>query len=228
LKKLLITTCAVTLINFLPLSTEAATTSKKIDQAYTIVDTKNKKYTVSVRSTKASCHKATSNDSFWLKGKDELCTGKFTLYLNGKATNYSYNYTKDNPYVRAAHAFRTSAQLKNTTGSPNVFSLSTRETSSLISLKTYSIVDKKLVRHPGSIVSYGMRPKMNKNLIQTPIYVNGGEKVGFIFHDFSLVKNKLVEKESHSYLSRSFNSKTYDKGLDEWEKYSASLNYFVK
>jgi len=228
LKKLLVSTCVVTLINFLPIYTKAATTSKKIDQTYTIVDTKNKKYTVSVRSTKASCHKATSNDYSWLKGKDELCTGKFTLYLNGKATNYSYKYTKDNPYVRATHDFRTGAKLRNTTGSPNVFSLSTRETSSLISLKTYSIVDKKLVRHPGSIVSYGMRPKMNKKLLQTPIYVNGGEKVGFIFHDYSLVKNKLVEKESHSYLSRSFNSKTYDKGLDEWEKYSASLNYFVK
>ncbi|WP_214803499.1 MULTISPECIES: hypothetical protein [unclassified Exiguobacterium] len=228
MKKLFIATSVLTMFSLSALHPQAATTSKKITQNYTLVDSSNKKYTVSVRSSKALCHKATSNDSFWIKNKDELCTGKFTLYLNGKATKYSYNYSKNNPYVRATHDFRTSAKLKNTTGSPNVFSLSTRETYSFISLKTYSIVDKKLVRHPDSIVSYGMRPKMTKNLIQTPIYVNGGEKVGFIFHDFALTKNKLVQKESHSYLSRNFDSKTYNKGLDEWDKYSARLSYFVK
>ncbi|HAL01199.1 MULTISPECIES: hypothetical protein [unclassified Exiguobacterium] len=227
MKPLVIAGMSILLSLSLISSTEAAA-PKSVKQTYTIVDAKNKKYTVSVQSKAASCRKATVDDFWWVKGKDSLCTGKFSLYVNNTSTAYRYTFSKDFPYVIATHDFRTSGKLKNVSGHPTVFSLSFRETPSYMSLTTFSIQNGKLIRHPGTVMSYGMRPKMKSDLLQVPIYSNAGDEVGFLFQDKKLSKGKWVKGKEHSFLSSSFNSKTYKKGVQEWNAYSSKTNYFVK
>lgn len=228
MKKSVSAVIALILMSTLPLHSEAASYSKKIEQNFKIVDQVKKSYTLSVRSPKAICHKATSNDMWWIKGKDELCTGKFTLHLNGKATKYVYSFTTSNPYVFSSNDAKTSALLKNSLGSSNVFSLASRDSYSILSLETFSILDKKLIRHSNSLTSYGMRPKMKGSIVQIPIYVNGGDRVGYIFNDYTLIKSRWVDERSHDYLASDFESKRYKNGVAEMEKYSKSLTYFAK
>lgn len=228
MKKIMLSICLLTLVSLNPLHSEAASYSKKIKQDFTVFDQAKKKYTVSVRSTKAFCHKATSNDIWWIKGKDELCKGKFSLYLNGKRSQYTYNYTNSNPYVFSANDAKTSATLKNKTGYPTVFSLTNKETYSFINLKTYTILNKKLVKQTNTLTSYGVKPKMNGSLVQVPIYDNGGYGFGYVFNDFTLSKTKWIDERSHDYISQNPNSKRYKNGVNEMKKYQSKLSYFVK
>lgn len=228
MKKIILLIFLLLLITVHPSYSEAASYSKKITQDFTIYDQSKKKYTVSVRSPKASCHKATSNDIWWIKGKDELCSGKFTLYLNGKASSYTYTYTKSNPYAFSTSDSKTSAVLKNKTGYSTVFSLTDRDTYSFLNLKTYTILNKKLVKQSNTLTSYGMKPKMNGNLVQVPVYDNGGYGFGYIFNDFTLSNTKWIDERSHDYISQDPSSKRYKNGVSEMKKYQGSLGYFVK
>ena len=228
MKKLLVSACLFSVLSIQPLHSEAASYSKKIKQDFTIYDQAKKKYTVSMRSSKASCHKATSNDIWWIKGKDELCSGKFVLYLNGKSTNYKYTYTKSNPYVFSTTDAKTSAVLKNKTGYSTVFSLTNKETYSFLNLKTYTVLNKKLTKQSNTLTSYAIKPKMNGNLVQAPIYDNGGYGFGYVFNDLTVSGTKWIDERSHDYISQDPNSKRYKNGVSEMKKYQNSLSYFVK